>query len=212
MKSDTSAWMPEGQNCCSRSSPNVRNAPRSRAPPTHRSLNGAPPSPTPAWPQPSSTDSPSTPTSSTPAPTPTDSVPPEQRTETPPSKKAPSPTPPQRDRRGGTPKKTRPWVGPTQTITTGPNGLVILTIVDLSLLDPRAHRLRTVAQLVGHSFHGAVLGAELLAQGPHHAHRRGLLLRRVAPLRGLSRVVCCFHDSILVSKLRNLHSTQGVSG
>src|SRR5690625_404400 len=25
------------------------------------------------------------------------------------------------------PKKTRPWVGPTQTITTGPNGLVILT-------------------------------------------------------------------------------------
>src|SRR5690625_806812 len=127
MKSDTSAWMPEGQNCCSRSSPNVRNAPRSRAPPTHRSLNGAPPSPTRAWPQPSSTDSRSTPTSSTPAPTPTDSVPPEQRTETPPSKKAPSPTPPQRDRRGGTPKKTRPWVGPTQTITTGPNGLVILS-------------------------------------------------------------------------------------
>src|SRR5690625_2753156 len=105
MKSDTSAWMPEGQNCCSRSSPNAKNAPRSRAPPTPPSANGAPPSPTRAWPRPSSTDSPSTPTSSTPAPTPTGSEPPEQRTEAPPSKKPPSPTPPPRHRAPAEPQK-----------------------------------------------------------------------------------------------------------
>src|SRR5690625_1445075 len=105
MKSDTSAWMPEGQNCCSRSSPNAKNAPRSRAPPTPPSANGAPPAPTRAWPRPSSTDSPSTPTSSTPAPTPTGSEPPEQRTEAPPSKKPPSPTPPPRHRAPAEPQK-----------------------------------------------------------------------------------------------------------
>ena len=69
--SATSKSTPAAPNCCSRSSPNAKNAPRSRSPPTCPSANGAPSSPTPASSPPSSTASPSTPTSSRPAPSPT---------------------------------------------------------------------------------------------------------------------------------------------
>jgi len=66
---------PAERNCCSRSSPNARNAPRSRSPPTSPSVNGAPCSPTPAWSPPSSIASPLTLTSLKPAPTPTGCAP-----------------------------------------------------------------------------------------------------------------------------------------
>ena len=61
--SDTSKSTLAEQNYCSRSSPNVKNAPRSRSRPTCPSASGAPSSPTLAWSLPSSTASPSTPTS-----------------------------------------------------------------------------------------------------------------------------------------------------
>jgi DNA replication protein DnaC len=62
-------------SCCSRSSPNAKNAPRSASAPTCRSANGAASSPTHGSSPPSSTASPSTPTSSKPAPSPTGCAP-----------------------------------------------------------------------------------------------------------------------------------------
>ena len=70
--SDTSRSTPAALNCCSRSSPNAKNEPRSRSRPTCPSANGVRCSPTRGSSPPSSTASPSTPTSSRPAPIPTD--------------------------------------------------------------------------------------------------------------------------------------------
>ena len=50
-RSATSTSTHAGPNSSSRSSPRERNEPPSPAPPTLRSANGAPPSPTPDWPQ-----------------------------------------------------------------------------------------------------------------------------------------------------------------
>src|SRR4051794_37557416 len=63
-------------SCCSRYSPNARNAPRSRSRRTPRSPNGPAPSPTPDSAPRSWTGSPSKPTSSRPAPSPTGYAPP----------------------------------------------------------------------------------------------------------------------------------------
>src|SRR5829696_4691904 len=68
--------MPAAPNCYSKSSLRARRKPRSPAPPMPPSPNGAPPSPTPGSPLPSSTGSPSTLTSSRPARGRTGSTPP----------------------------------------------------------------------------------------------------------------------------------------
>ena len=79
----TSSWTGAAPSCCSRSSPNARNAPPSRSRPTPPSASGHPPSPTRGCAPPSSTGSPSTPTSSPPAPTPTGCAPPRPATSPP---------------------------------------------------------------------------------------------------------------------------------
>ena len=55
---------------------------------------------------------------------------------------------------------------------------------------------------------GARRAAELGAQRPHHPHRGGLLLDRVATRRRLPIRQFLRHDSILVSKVRSLQQTQ----
>ena len=78
-------------------------------------------------------------------------------------------------------------------------------------LHPAAHRLHPVAELVSDPFDRAVLGASSPRAGAHHPHRRGLLLSAVPTRRRLSRRLLLGHDSILVSKVRSLHRTQGGS-
>jgi dihydrofolate reductase len=56
-----------------------------------------------------------------------------------------------------------------------------------------------------------VLAAGLGTQGAHHPHRGGLLLLAVAARGRLARRLLLGHGSILVSKLRSLHWTQGGS-
>ena len=72
--SATSAWINTPPSCSSRSSPNEKNAPLSRSPPTPRSANGPRPSPIHASPPQSWTGSPTEPTSSKPAPSATGST------------------------------------------------------------------------------------------------------------------------------------------
>ncbi|WP_306788489.1 transposase [Kocuria sp. cx-116] len=52
---------------------------------------------------------------------------------------------------------------------------------------------------------------ELRAQRPHHPHRGGLLLDRVATRRRLTVRQFLRHNPILVSKVRSLQQTQGAS-
>ena len=67
----TCSWTGAAPSCCSKSSPNARNARPSRSPPTSRSPPGPRPSPTRGSARPSSTGSPSPGRSSKPAPPPT---------------------------------------------------------------------------------------------------------------------------------------------
>src|SRR5215211_1316514 len=87
-RSATSRWIRAARSCCSKSSPPGTSEPRWPARQTPRSPNGATPSPTPGWPLPSSTGSPSKPTSSKPAPAATGSAPAATRKE-PPTPKRP---------------------------------------------------------------------------------------------------------------------------
>ena len=63
----------------------------------------------------------------------------------------------------------------------------LVAVVDIGLANPQPHRLCAVAELIGHPLHHAMVVAQLGAQGADHPHRRGLLLLRVPPRRGLAR-------------------------
>ena len=49
---------------------------------------------------------------------------------------------------------------------------------------------------------------QLSPQGPHHPNRCSLFFRRIPP----APLVMFFHDTILVSRVRDLEQTQGGSG
>ncbi len=76
------------------------------------------------------------------------------------------------------------------------------------LLHPAPHRLHAVTQLISDPLHRALRRPQLFPKLADQTHRPGLILGRITPRR---RPISCIHDSILVSKLRSLHSTQGDS-
>src|SRR5215207_8409954 len=84
-------------------------------------------------------------------------------------------------------------------------------VVDLRLLHPVLQRLDPDPELLSDPLDRPVLGPQLLTQLAHRAHRSFLLRLAVTTRVRLPRRALCRHDSILVSKVRSLHASQGGS-
>src|SRR5690606_21313654 len=80
-------------------------------------------------------------------------------------------------------------------------------LVDVSSLDPLAHRLDAVPELVRDPLDRPVLGAQLTTQLAHQPDRLGLLLLRVPTRRRLPRHLFSRPHSILISRVWSLQRT-----